>query len=42
LSPAGIPSLRALRLEAFVYGFTAIILLIIFGANPKLKPTPVN
>lgn len=35
LSPAGIPSTRALWLEALVYGFTGIILWIIFGANPE-------
>lgn len=35
LSPAGIPSTRALWLEALVYGFTAIVLWIIFGANSK-------
>jgi uncharacterized protein len=35
LSPAGIPAERALWLEALVYGFTGIILWIIFGANTE-------
>lgn len=34
-SPAAIPANRALWLEALVYGFTGIILWIIFGAHPE-------